>query len=275
LAARARKAARAARDNIIRKGVLDGAAMPGKLTDCSTKDRNSAELFVVEGDSAGGSAREGRNSEIQAILALKGKVLNVERARMDKMFANKEIVDLIKAIGTGIGEQFDLNGLRYEKIIIMTDADVDGAHISTLLLTLFFRHFRELVEAGNIYIAQPPLYGIKSGKNLKYLFTDEDKDAEVERIIAEKVAKGQKVDIAQDKVKQAGVEVNRYKGLGEMDADQLWETTMDPEKRVLLQVAVDDAEKADAVFAKLMGDEVSVRKKFIESQAKFVKDLDI
>jgi DNA gyrase subunit B len=275
LAARARKAARAARDNIIRKGVLDGAAMPGKLTDCSTKDRNSAELFVVEGDSAGGSAREGRNSEIQAILALKGKVLNVERARMDKMFANKEIVDLIKAIGTGIGEQFDLNGLRYGKIIIMTDADVDGAHISTLLLTLFFRHFRELVEAGNIYIAQPPLYGIKSGKNLKYLFTDEDKDAEVERIIAEKVAKGQKVDIAQDKVKQAGVEVNRYKGLGEMDADQLWETTMDPEKRVLLQVAVDDAEKADAVFAKLMGDEVSVRKKFIESQAKFVKDLDI
>ncbi len=275
LAARARKAARAARDNIIRKGVLDGASMPAKLTDCATKDRARAELFVVEGDSAAGSSREGRDSEVQAILALRGKVLNVERARMDKMFANREIVDLIKALGTGIGEQFDMNGLRYGKIIIMTDADVDGAHISTLLLTLFFRHFRELVEGGHIYIAQPPLYGIKSGKNLKYLFTDEDKDNEIDKLIEAKEAKGQKIDVTQDRIKQAGVEINRYKGLGEMDADQLWETTMDPEKRVLLQVAVEDAERADAVFAKLMGDEVSVRKKFIESQAKFVKDIDI
>lgn len=275
LAARARKAARAARDNIIRKGVLDGASMPAKLTDCATKDRTAAELFVVEGDSAGGSAREGRNSEIQAILALRGKVLNVERARMDKMLANKEIVDLIKAIGTGLGDQFDLNGLRYGKIIIMTDADVDGAHISTLLLTLFFRHFKELVEGGYIYIAQPPLYGLRSGKTLNYLFTDEDKDKEIERLIEAKKAKGQNIDDSQDRIKQAGVEVNRYKGLGEMDADQLWETTMDPQNRVLLQVSVEDAEKADAVFSKLMGDEVSIRKKFIESQAKFVKDLDI
>jgi DNA gyrase subunit B len=275
LAARARKAARAARDNIIRKGVLDGASMPGKLTDCATKDRTKAELFVVEGDSAGGSAREGRDSEIQAILALKGKVLNVERARMDKMLANNEIVDLIKAIGSGIGDQFDKTNLRYDKIIIMTDADVDGAHISTLLLTLFFRHFRELVDGGHIYIAQPPLYGLKKGKKLHYLFTDGEKDKMVDDLIKEREAKGTIIDPEQDKIKQAGIEVNRYKGLGEMDADQLWETTMDPEKRVLLRVAVEDAEKADAVFSKLMGDEVSIRKRFIESNAKFVKDLDI
>ncbi|MDQ5913975.1 MAG: gyrase subunit [Patescibacteria group bacterium] len=275
LAARARKAARAARDNIIRKGVLDGASMPGKLTDCATKDRTKAELFVVEGNSAGGSAKDGRNSEFQAILALRGKVLNVERARMDKMLANKEIVDLIKAIGSGIGEQFDRGGLRYDKIIIMTDADVDGSHISTLLLTLFFRHFRELVDEGHIYIAQPPLYGLKKGKKLHYMFTDEEKDKMIDDLIKEKLDKGGVIDSSQDKIKQAGVEVNRYKGLGEMDADQLFDTTMDPEKRVLLQVRIEDAEKADAVFTKLMGDEVSIRKRFIESNAKFVKDLDI
>ncbi len=275
LAARARKAARAARDNIIRKGVLDGASMPGKLTDCATKDRTKAELFVVEGNSAGGSAKDGRNSEFQAILALRGKVLNVERARMDKMLANKEIVDLIKAIGSGIGEQFDRGGLRYDKIIIMTDADVDGSHISTLLLTLFFRHFRELVDEGHIYIAQPPLYGLKKGKKLHYMFTDGEKDKMIEDLINEKIKKGVAIDPEQDKIRQAGVEVNRYKGLGEMDADQLFDTTMDPDKRVLLQVRVEDAEKADAVFSKLMGDEVSIRKRFIESNAKFVKDLDI
>lgn len=275
LAARARKAARAARDNIIRKGVLDGASMPGKLADCATKDRTRAELFIVEGNSAAGSAKDGRNSDYQAILALRGKVLNVERARMDKMLANKEIVDLIKAIGTGLGDQFDTTALRYDKIIIMTDADVDGAHISTLLLTLFFRHFRELVDKGHIYIAQPPLYGLRKGKKLNYLFTDEEKDAMIEDLIKERVSKGIEIDFEQDKIKQAGVEVNRYKGLGEMDADQLFETTMDPDKRVLLQVSIDDAEKADAIFSKLMGDEVDVRKKFIESQAKFVKDLDI
>jgi DNA gyrase subunit B len=275
LAARARKAARAARDNIIRKGVLDGAAMPGKLADCATKDRTKAELFIVEGNSAGGSAKEGRNSEFQAILALRGKVLNVERARMDKMLGNKEIVDMIKAIGSGIGEQYDKGGLRYDKIIIMTDADVDGAHISTLLLTLFFRHFRDLVESGHIYIAQPPLYGLRKGKKLSYLFTDEAKDKMIEDLVQEKIAKGVLIDPEQDKIKQAGVEVNRYKGLGEMDAEQLWETTMDPEKRILLKVEVEDAEKADAVFSKLMGDEVDIRKKFIESHAKFVKDLDV
>jgi DNA gyrase subunit B len=249
--------------------------MPFKLTDCATKDRTKAELFVVEGNSAGGSAKDGRNSEYQAILALRGKVLNVERARMDKMLANKEIVDLIKAIGTGLGDQFDRGNLRYDKIIIMTDADVDGAHISTLLLTLFFRHFRELVDEGHIYIAQPPLYGVKKGKKLHYLFTDEEKDQMIDDIISDKISKGTAVDEGQDKIKQAGVEVNRYKGLGEMDADQLFDTTMDPDKRVLLKVAVDDAERADAVFSKLMGDVVDVRKKFIESNAKFVKDLDI
>jgi DNA gyrase subunit B len=275
LAARARKAARAARDNIIRKGVLDGAAMPGKLADCATKDRTKAELFVVEGNSAGGSAKDGRDSEFQAILALRGKVLNVERARMDRMLANREVVDLIKAIGTGIGEQFSMESLRYDKIIIMADADVDGDHISTLLLTLFFRHFPELISAGHIYIAQPPLFGIKKGKKLHYIFSDEEKDVMIGKIIAEKLDKGLQVDPEQDKIKQAGVEVNRYKGLGEMDADQLAETTMAPESRVLLQVTVSDAEKADAVFSKLMGDEVAIRKKFIESQAKFVKDLDI
>lgn len=275
LAARARKAARAARDNIIRKGVLDGASMPSKLTDCATKNRDEAELFVVEGNSAGGSAREGRDSNTQAILALRGKVLNVERARMDKMLANKEIVDLIKAIGTGLGDQFSMDSIRYGKIVIMTDADVDGAHISTLLLTLFFRHFRDLVEGGYVYIAQPPLYGLKAGKSIKYLFTDDEREQEIDRIIEEKKSKGVKLNLDQDRVKQAGVEIDRYKGLGEMDAEQLWETTMDPEKRVLLRVSVGDAEKADAVFSKLMGDEVSMRKKFIESRAKFVKDLDI
>ena len=275
LAARARKAARAARDNIIRKGVLDGAAMPGKLADCATKDRTKAELFVVEGNSAGGSAKDGRDSEFQAILGLKGKVLNVERARMDKMLANREVVDLIKAIGTGIGSQFSMESLRYDKIIIMADADVDGDHISTLLLTLFFRHFPALISAGHVYIAQPPLFGIKKGKKLHYIFSDEQKDELIEKVIAEKLEKGQLVDLSQDKIRQAGVEVNRYKGLGEMDADQLAETTMAPASRVLLQVSVTDAEKADSVFSKLMGDEVAIRKQFIESQAKFAKDLDI
>ncbi len=275
LAARARKAARAARDNIIRKGALEGAALPGKLTDCATKDRSQAELFIVEGNSAGGSAKDGRNSQFQAILPLRGKVLNVERARLDKMLANNEIISLIKAIGVGIEESFDMNGLRYERVIIMTDADVDGSHIRTLLLTLFFRHMYPLVEGGHLYAARPPLYMVTAGKQKHYAFTDEEKDEILDKIISDKKARGTKVDKNEDKIRQAGASVQRYKGLGEMDADQLWETTMDPSKRSLIQVTIEDSEKADAVFNKLMGTEVELRKNFIQTHAKFVKDLDI
>lgn len=275
LAARARKAARAARDNIIRKGALEGSTLPGKLSDCATKDRSEAELFIVEGKSAGGSAKDGRNSHFQAILPLRGKVLNVERARLDKMLANEEIVNLIKAMGVGIEEQFDLSGLRYDKIIIMTDADVDGAHISTLLLTLFFRHMLPVIEGGHLYIAQPPLYAVNQGKKRQYAYSDEERDKIIHGLIEDKGAKGQKQDIGDDRLKQAGASISRYKGLGEMDAEQLWETTMDPDKRVMLQVRVEDAEKADAIFSKLMGTEVELRKNFIQTHAKFVKDLDI
>lgn len=275
IAARARKAARAARDNIIRKGALDGASLPGKLADCATKDRTQAELYIVEGNSAGGSAKEGRNSQFQAILPLRGKVLNVERARLDKMLANQEILNLIKAMGVGIGEQFDIEGLRYERIIIMTDADVDGSHIRTLLMTLFFRHMYPVIEAGHLYAAQPPLYAITSGKKKVYAYSDEERDQIVDRLIEERKAKGVAIDPKDDRIKQAGVVLQRYKGLGEMDADQLWETTMDPENRVLVQVKVEDAEKADAIFNKLMGQEVELRKNFIQTNAKFVKELDI
>ncbi len=275
LAARARKAARAARDNIIRKGALEGAGLPGKLSDCATKDRSQAELFIVEGNSAGGSAKDGRNSFYQAILPLRGKVLNVERARLDKMLANQEILNLIKAMGVGIEEQFDMSGLRYERIVIMTDADVDGAHIMTLLMTLFFRHMRPIVEGGHLYLAKPPLFAVSAGKKKEYAFTDEERDQIIDRIIKERQAKGIKVDPKEDRIKQAGVSIQRYKGLGEMDADQLWETTMDPANRVVVQVKIEDAEKADAIFSKLMGTEVELRKNFIQSRAKFVKDLDI
>ncbi len=275
LAARARKAARAARDNIIRKGALEGAGLPGKLSDCATKDRSKAELFIVEGNSAGGSAKDGRNSEFQAILPLRGKVLNVERARLDKMLANNEITNLIKAMGVGIEEQFDMNGLRYDRIIIMTDADVDGSHIRTLLMTLFFRHMYPIIEGGHLYAAQPPLYALVSGKKRQYAYTDEERDEIMDKLIADRKAKGMAIDPEADRNKQAGVTLQRYKGLGEMDADQLWETTMDPENRVLVQVKVEDAEKADAIFAKLMGTEVELRKNFIQTHAKFVKDLDI
>jgi len=272
LAARARKAARAARDNIIRKGALEGANLPGKLADCATKDRGQAELFIVEGKSAGGSAKDGRNSMYQAILPLRGKVLNVERIRLDKMLANAEIVDLIKALGVGIDEQFDLSGLRYNKIVIMTDADVDGAHISTLLLTLFFRHMAPLIEHGHLYIAQPPLYAIGTGKNKQYAYTDEERDEILARLTSDRETKSGKEE---EERKSPNINIQRYKGLGEMDAEQLWETTMDPQKRVLLQVRVEDAEKADAIFSKLMGTEVELRKNFIQTHAKFVKDLDI
>ena len=275
LAARARKAARAARENIIRKGALDGAALPGKLADCATKDRSQAELFIVEGNSAGGSAKDGRNSKFQAILPLRGKVLNVERARLDKMLANAEILSMIKALGVGIEDSFDMSGLRYERIVIMTDADVDGSHIRTLLMTLFFRHMYPIIEGGHLYAAQPPLYLITANKKKQYAYTDEEKDAIIDKLIEDKKARGTKIEAGSDRIKQAGATVQRYKGLGEMDADQLWETTMDPANRVLVQVKVEDAEKADAIFSKLMGTEVELRKNFIQTHAKFVKDLDI
>lgn len=273
LAAQARKAARAARDNVIRKGVLEGASLPGKLADCSSRDPAKSELFIVEGASAGGSAKDGRNSEVQAILPLRGKVLNVERARLDKMLANAEITSLIKALGVGIEEQFSLDGLRYHKIIIMTDADVDGSHIRTLLLTFFFRHMLPVIEAGHLYIAQPPLYKIVKGKKEQYAFSDEERDE-----ILAKLASGDKEDESAEEgedTKLAGVKIQRYKGLGEMNASELWETTMDPERRMLLKVTVEDAEKADAIFNKLMGTEVETRKNFIQTHARYVKDLDI
>ena len=278
LAARARKAARAARENIIRKGVLDGASMPGKLADCSSKDPSSSEIYLVEGDSAGGSAKTGRDSKTQAILPLRGKVLNVERARLDKMLANNEIVSLIKALGVGIGDSFSLSGLRYHRVIIMTDADVDGSHISTLLLTFFFRYMREVVDAGHIYLAKPPLFElVKPGrKNSVFIYDETELESVLDATIEKRKKEGLKVNETDERYKQAGfIEQKRYKGLGEMDAEQLFETTMNPEKRVLVQVKVEDAEKADAIFNKLMGTEVELRKNFITANAKFVKDLDI
>jgi len=278
LAARARKAARAARENIIRKGVLDGASMPDKLSDCSSKNPADSEIFLVEGDSAGGSAKNGRDHKTQAILPLRGKVLNVERARLDKMLANNEILYLIKALGVGIEESFDLSGLRYHRIIIMTDADVDGSHISTLLLTFFFRYMRPVIDAGHVYLAKPPLFElVKSGRKSSIFIYDE---AELDHILDERIVarkkEGIKVDENDERFKQAGfIEQKRYKGLGEMDAEQLFETTMSPEKRVLVQVNIEDAEKSDAIFNKLMGSEVELRKNFIQANAKFVKDLDI
>ena len=278
LSARARKAARAARENIIRKGILEGASMPGKLADCSSKDPKDSELYLVEGDSAGGSAKSGRDSKTQAILPLRGKVLNVERARLDKMLANNEILNLIKAMGVGIEESFDVRTLRYDKIIIMTDADIDGAHISTLLLTFFFRFMAPVIEGGHLYLAKPPLFElVKPGrKSSTFVYDEIDLAEELNATIAKRKKEGLKVDANDEKYKQAGyVEQKRYKGLGEMDAEQLFETTMNPEKRVLIQVRVDDAEKADAIFNKLMGTEVELRKNFIQTHAKFVKDLDI
>lgn len=278
LAARARKAARAARDNILRKGVLDGASMPGKLADCSNKDPKDSELYLVEGDSAGGSAKSGRDSKSQAILPLRGKVLNVERARLDKMLANNEIVSLIKALGVGIEESFDKAGLRYDRIIVMTDADVDGSHISTLLMTFFFRYMKPVIDGGHIYLAKPPLFElIRPGRKSSIFIYDEDQlevvlDVEIDK----RKKEGAKIATDTERYKQAGfVEQKRYKGLGEMDADQLFETTMNPDKRVLVQIRVADAEKADAIFNKLMGSEVEPRKSFIQTNAKFVKDLDI
>lgn len=278
LAARARKAARAARDNVIRKGALDGLSLPGKLADCSSKNPAESELYIVEGDSAGGSAKSGRDSKTQAILPLRGKVLNVERARLDRMLGNNEIVSLIKAMGVGISDQFDISGLRYHRIIIMTDADVDGSHIATLLMTFFFRYMREVVDEGHIYLAKPPLFLLRVGTKKYYAYSDEERDAIINRLISERAAKGVKIDPELDRNKQAGITMlQRYKGLGEMDAEQLWDTTMNPVNRVLIQVKVKDAELADAIFTKLMGDQVDLRKSFIQGRAKSLnlEELDI
>jgi len=277
LAARARKAARAARDNVLRKGALDGMGLPGKLWDCSSKSPDNSEIYIVEGNSAAGSAKEGRDSKTQAILPLRGKVLNTERARLDKMFANKEIVAMIQAFGVGIGDSFDVNGLRYHKIIIMTDADVDGSHIATLLLTFFYRYMKEIVEGGYVYLAKPPLFSINKGQKKQYVYDEPSLESAIDALIADKKERGVTIDNDDERFKQAGVTVSRFKGLGEMDADQLWETTMNPENRVLIKVNVEDAERADAVFTKLMGDDVVLRKNFIQSEAKNAKleELDI
>ncbi|ADH59798.1 DNA gyrase, B subunit [Thermoanaerobacter mathranii subsp. mathranii str. A3] len=256
-AARAREAARKARELTRRKSALENTTLPGKLADCSEKDPSKCELFLVEGDSAGGSAKTGRNSRFQAILPLRGKILNVEKARLDKILSNEEIRAMITALGTGIGDEFDISKLRYHKVVIMTDADVDGSHIRTLLLTFFYRFMRPLIENGNVYIAQPPLYKITKGKKVYYAYSDK----ELDRILNE--------------IGRENYTVQRYKGLGEMNADQLWDTTMDPEKRTILKVTLEDAIAADEIFTILMGDKVEPRREFIERYAKTVRNLDI
>ena len=257
LATKARLAAKAARQTVLRKGALEGLALPGKLADCLSRKPEESEIYIVEGDSAGGSSKQARDRRFQAILPLRGKILNVERARLDKMLASKEIKALIIAMGTGIGEDFDIEKLRYHRIVIMTDADVDGAHIRTLLLTFFYRHFKPIVEAGHIYIAQPPLYKIQSGKNVQYAYSDEQKDKFIKSI------------------GKTSVSIQRYKGLGEMNPEQLWETTMNPENRTLLQVMSEDAHQTDKTLDILMGEEVEPRKKFIQTHAKAAKNIDI
>jgi len=264
-AARAREAARKARDLTRKKSALETGVLPGKLADCSSNNPELSELYIVEGDSAGGSAKQGRKREFQAILPLKGKILNVEKARFDKVLSNDEIRAIITAVGTGIGEdEFNLDNARYHKIIIMTDADVDGSHIRTLLLTFFFRQMRQLVDAGFIYIAQPPLYQVKKGKQEQYAYSDEERDAVLLRFRGGDETKADK-----------GIHVQRYKGLGEMNPEQLWKTTMDPDTRTLLKVTMEDAVEADAIFTKLMGEEVEPRRAFIEANARYVKNLDV
>lgn len=255
-AANAREAARKARELTRRKNALEGAGLPGKLADCSNKDPSRCEIYIVEGDSAGGSAKQGRNREFQAILPLRGKILNVEKSRLSKALANNEVRAMITALGTGIGEDFDISKLRYHKIIIMTDADVDGSHIMTLLLTFFYRYMTDLITQGHIYIAMPPLYRVKQGKKMKYVYNDEEKAQALEEI-------GQNAS------------VQRYKGLGEMDPEQLWETTMDPEIRMLRKIIIEDAIVADKMFTVLMGDDVPSRREFIETHAKEFKEIDV
>jgi DNA gyrase subunit B len=264
LSAQARLAARSARATILRKGALEGSTLPGKLSDCSSRKPEESELYIVEGDSAGGSAKQGRNRRFQAILPLRGKILNVERARLDKMLANNEIKNLVIALGTNIDSQLDISKLRYHCIIIMTDADVDGAHIRTLLLTLFFRHFPKLIEKGYLYIAQPPLYQIKKSNQSFYAYSEEEKETIIKNLNEQKTSNN---DIK--------INIQRYKGLGEMNPEQLWTTTMNPEKRILKQVTIEDAAKADQFFDMLMGNNVAPRKHFIQTHAKKVENLDI
>ena len=286
LAMKARKAAKAAKDSVLRKGALEGMTLPGKLADCQSNDASESELFIVEGDSAGGTAKTGRDRRTQAILPLRGKILNIERARLDRMLGSEQIKNLVLAFGTAIGDTFDISKLRYHKIILATDADVDGAHIRTLILTLLYRYFKPLVEGGFVYIAQPPLYKVKRGKELMYFYSDEEKTkalgAEIDEMndvivndnsesraelleAAEADADEEKVD---DKKKSQKISIQRYKGLGEMNAEELWETTMDPERRILKQVTIDDVQDADKVFDMLMGTDVPSRKMFIQSNAK-------
>jgi len=255
-AARARAAARQARELVMRKSALETTTLPGKLADCSVRDAKSAELFLVEGDSAGGSAKQGRDRRFQAILPLRGKILNVEKKRMDHALKSNEIRALVQALGTGVGAQFNLDNLRYDKVIIMTDADVDGAHIVTLLLTFFYRYMEPLINSGHLFLAQPPLFKISTSRTARYAYTEEEKDAVLKKIKARKVA------------------VQRYKGLGEMNPEQLWETTMDPERRTLLQICLEDPATADQTFTMLMGSEVAPRRKFIQTHAREVENLD-
>lgn len=272
LAMKARKAAKAAKDSVLRKGALEGLSLPGKLADCQVRDPAEAELFVVEGDSAGGTAKMGRDRRTQAILPLRGKILNVERARLDKMLVSEQIRNLVIALGTAIGDVFDVTKLRYHKIIIATDADVDGAHIRTLLLTLLYRHFRPIVDGGYLYIAQPPLYKIRKGREIFYAYSDEEKariagkDAQLESLEADESPEDEEADTKSKKAPKTSVQ--RYKGLGEMNAEELWETTMDPKRRVLKLVTIDDATDADRTFDILMGTDVPARKSFIQSHAK-------